>query len=335
MIIDVHAHYWPAALLDAAADGRDWFGWEPLRASSGPTYLALGDRLVRFPVPRTDLGDEADRSARRQQRGVDAEVIMPVGFLWNHHLSGRDAASYSRQINEEVAAAQSSRPGAYRGLAMLPFQAPDHFEAELQMASEMGLIAAALPASVRGRNLDDPTLLSMIERVADAGMAMLLHPTYLDPPGRDRFPRYYFVNSVGASLECTVGLMSLIHSGLFDRRDDVRVVVVQAGGSIPYEIGRFSLRYAEREDVRTMQQSPEKYLSRVYYDCMVADSDSLELLVHRVGADRIMIGTDHPFRSDVQIGAVRWIGENRLLGDDDKAAILSSTASHVFGFVGA
>ena len=59
----------------------------------------------------------------------------------------------------------------------------------------------------------------MVERLVETEVTMLVHPTYLDPPGRLRFPRYYFVNSIGASLECTVAFMSLIHGGLFDRHD--------------------------------------------------------------------------------------------------------------------
>jgi len=332
MSVDVHSHFWPNGLLKAAHAGTDWFGWEPVRLASGTLALALGDRLVRFPVPQADLADPATRAESRRNRGVDAEVMMHVGFLWNQHLDGQEAVMHGRELNEELAAAQADRPAVYRGLGVLPFHAPELFERELGALLETGLRAVALPASVRGSNLDEPGILRMVEQLVDAEITMLIHPTYLDPPGRLRFPRYYFVNSIGASLECTVAFMSLIHGGLFDRHDDVKMVIVQGGGGVPYEIGRFSLRYHERSDLRTMAQPPDAYLRRVHYDCMVADSDSLAFLVDRVGADRVMIGTDHPFKSDVPQGAAAWVSNHPRLDKSQKSAILGDNARRLFHF---
>jgi aminocarboxymuconate-semialdehyde decarboxylase len=331
MTVDIHSHFWPQGLLRAAHAGDEWFGWEPVRLASGILGLALGDRLVRFPVPDTDLADFDAREETRRRRSVDAEVMMHVGFLWNQHLDGEQAASHCRELNEELAAAQSDHPSVYRGLGVLPFHAPDLFGRELAALLDTGLRAVALPASVRGANLDEGHLLSMVEQLVSAGVAMLIHPTYLDPPGRLRFPRYYFVNSIGASLECTVAFMSLIHAGLFDRHEDPKIVIVQGGGSVPYEIGRFSLRYHERSDLRTMAEPPDAYLRRAYYDCMIADSDSLRFLVDRVGADRVMVGTDFPFKSDVPQGAAAWIAEHPGLEADQKSAILDGNARRVFG----
>ena len=330
MTVDIHSHFWPNGLLRAAHRGNEWFGWEPVRLASGTLALALGDRLVRFPVPGADLAEEEARAASRARRSVDAEVMMHVGFLWNQHLDGEEAARHGRELNEELAAAESDHPDVYRGLGVLPFHVPDLFERELTALLDAGLRAVAVPASVRGANLDEPAILQMVEQLVEAQVAMLIHPTYLDPPGRLRFPRYYFVNSIGASLECTVAFMSLIHGGLFDRHDDVRIVVVQGGGSVPYEIGRFSLRYHERADLRTMDQPPDAYLRRAYYDCMVADSDSLEFLVTRVGADRVLIGTDFPFKSDVPQGAAAWVEGHPRLDSDQRSAILDGNARRLF-----
>lgn len=331
MTVDIHAHFWPSGLLRAAHAGRAWFGWEPVRLATGVLALALGDRLVRFPVPRADLEDGEARASARDRRSVDAEVMMHVGFLWNQHLSGERAASHCREVNEELAAAEAEHPDVHRGLGVLPFHAPELFARELAALVDLRLGSVAVPASVRGANLDEGGVLPMIEQLAEAGVSMLIHPTYLDPPGRLRFPRYYFANSIGASLECSVALMSLIHGALFDRHDDVKIAIVQGGGSVPYEIGRFALRYHEREDLRTMAQPPDAYLRRVYYDCMVADSDSLEFLVARVGADRVMIGTDFPFKSDVPQGAADWVSNHPGLSAGQKSAILGGNARSLFG----
>jgi hypothetical protein len=85
----------------------------------------------------------------------------------------------------------------------------------------------------------------------------------------------------------------IIYSGLLDRYPDVKVSFRQAGGWVLYGVGRFSLRYHQREDARPMAEPPEAYLGRLYYDCLIHDSDSLQFLVNRVGADHVMLAASH------------------------------------------
>jgi aminocarboxymuconate-semialdehyde decarboxylase len=326
-MIDVHAHHWPEGLLAAVRTGGSWYGWEPVRLNEGRTVVARGDRLVRFEPPSRDLVDLDERIVRRERNeGVVAELTMPVGFLWGEDLGESRAASYCRELNEEMAAAQAQRPDRYRGAAMLPFHAPRRFEAELAIAVELGLTAVAVPSNVRGMNLDDHTALPLVEAVVDAGLAMMLHPTYLTPVGADRFPRYYFNNSFGAPLEAALALMSLVYAGLFDRRPEARVLAVNGAGCLPYEVGRFAGRYRERADARPMAASPETYLPAAYYDCLVLDDRSLHLLVDRVGSDRVMVGTDHPFHTDVPGGAVKWLKSREWLTESQLDDILFGTA---------
>lgn len=326
-MIDVHAHHWPDGLLRAVAQGKNWFGWEGATLSDGRTVLALGDRLVRFAPPATDLADLSARLDRRHlEHGIVSELTMPVGFLWGDQLGEMDSERYYPELNSEMAQAQAAQPYRIRGAAMLPFHAPRLFERELERAIADGLTVAAVPSNIRGQNLDDHTVLPLIEMILDSGLAVALHPTYLTPAGADRFPRYYFANSFGAPLEAALALMSLVHAGLFDRRPQARVLAVNGAGCTPYEIGRFAGRYAERADVRSMDRSPETYLPDAHYDCMVLDGRSLQLLVDRVGADRVMIGTDFPFRTDVPGGAAAWIHAQQWLSGEQKEQILWKTA---------
>jgi len=166
----------------------------------------------------------------------------------------------------------------------------------------------------------------LVEMVLDAGLAILVHPTYLTPAGADRMRDHYFHNSFGAPLEEAMAVATLIQGGLFDRRPDAHVLAVNGGGCLPYEIGRFAGRYRERADCRTMDNSPEEYLDKVHYDCLVLDDLSLRLLVDRVGADRVVVGTDHPFRTDVPGGAVAWLRRQEWLTPDELEAVLVGNA---------
>jgi aminocarboxymuconate-semialdehyde decarboxylase len=115
--------------------------------------------------------------------------------------------------------------------------------------------------------------------------------------------------------------MSLIYSGFFDRFPEARIQFMQGGGCVPYSVMRFTQRYEEREDCRVMNHPPHRYLNQIYFDCLTHDDLSLRLLIGRAGIDKIMIGTDYPFKSDHPGGASNWIRSGVLQPDEiDKVA---------------
>ena len=158
---------------------------------------------------------------------------------------------------------------------------------------------------------------------------MTSHPPTRDRAGEERFPRYFFANSFGAPLESSLAVMSVIYSGLLDRCPDLRLSFTHGGGWVQYGVGRFTLRYHQREDARPMAAPPEDYLRRMYYDCLIHDAESLKLLVRRVGSERIMIGTDYPAGGDILGGAVNWIQARDWLAPADKENILWRNAARL------
>ena len=192
--------------------------------------------------------------------------------------------------------------------------------------TDVGLRALAVPTNARGRNLDDPTVLPLLEQALERDIPLVVHPTYLHPAAPERFPRYYFANSFGAPLDAAVATMSLVHGGVLDRHPGARILVVNGAGCAAGEIGRFDRRWHERDDARSMPLPPSAYLDQLYYDSLVLDEATLRLLVHRVGSQRVAIGTDHPFRSDVPEGAAAWISDMGWLDDEQRQDLRYRTA---------
>jgi predicted TIM-barrel fold metal-dependent hydrolase len=65
----------------------------------------------------------------------------------------------------------------------------------------------------------------------------------------------------------------------------------------------------------------------MYFDCLVHDYDSLELVKKRAGADHIFIGTDYPAGGNIVGGAVPWIEKCKFLNDEEKENILWRNAA--------
>lgn len=330
-MIDLHAHHWPRGLLEAIASGGSWFGWRGVAPPDGGRAIALGDRIVDFAPPTSDLDDLEGRIRRRAQEGIVGEAVMPVGFLWGDHLAGAEAAAFCAEVNDELATAQAAAPDRFRGVGMLPLHQPDRIPGVLAEARRAGLTAFAVSTNVRGRNLDEPDLLDVLDLLVAEDVAILVHPTYLASVASERLPRYYFSNTLGAPLESAIALLSLVQAGFFERHADARILFANGAGCAPYEIGRLRRRYQTRADCRTTPRSPDEYLRSAYYDSLVLDSETLRLLVGRVGADRVVVGTDHPFRSDVPEGAVAWIRAQDWLSDHERDAILRGNAERFLG----
>lgn len=326
--VDTHTHFWPRGMLAAAAEGSSWYGWRPLREADGRTLFAVGSTTVAFPPPAVDLDDPQARIARRrEQQGIEFEAVMVVGFLWNYHLDAETGARYCREINTELAELERNAPGHYRGLAQLPLQDRDASLRELDHAvTELGLRHFAVTTAVNGRNLDDPQILPVLQAMAEADVTVSVHPAFFDKLGAgDRLSRYYFMGSFAAPVEASIGLMSVIHCGLLDEYPQMRLWFTHGGGVAQHSIGRFAHRWRTiPPEQRTMARAPDEYLrgTNIYYDCIVHDELTLQMVLQRVGADQITIGTDYPFSWDNPGGSAHWIRGATWLSQEDKEKIL-------------
>ncbi len=326
---DMHAHYWPRGLINAAKTGETWYGWKAYREVEGRIVVAQGTRIAPFTPPAADLGEAGARIGKRiAEQGVAFEAPMPVGFLWNYALQGQQARSYSRELNEELAELQAARPGHYRALGSLPLQDTDAAIAEVEYAvKELGIRSFAVATGVNGKNLDDPSVLPTLEAVAEAGATLSVHPIYMDKIGENRMPRYGLARSFGALFESCIAVASIVFCGILDRYPDFRISFSHGGGVFNFAVGRLDLRYVSGGIHAPMAMPPIDYLKLFYYDCLVHDEDVLKLLAARAGTDRIMIGTDYPFDGDIPGGAANWIRTADWLTDDQKTDILWRNAA--------
>ncbi|MDY7028780.1 MAG: amidohydrolase family protein, partial [Spirochaetota bacterium] len=146
--------------------------------------------------------------------------------------------------------------------------------------------------NVRGKYLGDESFFDFFEAVEALGAVVLIHP--IDVAGYDRMQQFYGRNLVGNPLETTLTAGSLIFSGIFDRYPKLKIILVHAGGQMPYIIGRWDHGYNVRSECKTPKQPPSAYLRNFYYDIIAHSKESLRFLVERAGADRVVIGSDYP-----------------------------------------
>ena len=172
----------------------------------------------------------------------------------------------------------------------------------------------AVPALQRhdGVYLGDPVYHPFWEAVHRRGMTVWIHPEGTRDPW---FQRYALWNSAGQSIEEAKVMASLIYEGVMHRFPGLKVVVAHGGGYFPHYLGRMDRNHANRPDTvrNTGGKKPSEFLRAFHYDSCVYDPQVLKVLIERVGADRLVMGSDYPVGEKDPVGFIRSMN---LSGDD-------------------
>jgi aminocarboxymuconate-semialdehyde decarboxylase len=319
MIVDVHLHFLSPRAIDAARKTPGRFGVRVLDDGERPRLVVGGEAPTR-PLLEPLYTIERHREFLAAQ-SIDAAVFGPLMDVAGYSLEPAQGAAWSRAQNEGLAASLAEIGGSHAGLATVPLQSPALAAEELRVAAtSLGLRGAMIDPNALGQPLGDPVFDPFWRAAAELGAPVMLHPFLLEAV--ERFGRHYLHNLVGYPFETTLAAGSLILGGTLDRFPDLDVVLVHGGGLLPYHVGRFDRGHAGRPEVRADGASlPSGYLRRFHYDTLVQFPPALSYLVSVVGADRVLLGSDHPF----------WLGDPEPLRIVRDAGLPSSAQAAILG----
>ncbi|MGW7543771.1 amidohydrolase family protein [Streptomyces sp. NPDC054770] len=291
-VVDFHGHL-AVPEADALVAGTAGLAAElaaEQRAHSPESLAANRAQLQRLAWKLTDVDV---RLADLDEMGVDIQVVGPMPM--HHYWAGPGpAVRLARTVNEAVAAHCAAAPGRLYGLGTVPLQHPDLAVALLDQAvTELGLYGISVSTSVEGRELADPAHDDVWLKAEELGAVVFVHPWGCSLG--ERLASNYLGNTVGQPTETTVALSHLIFTGVLDRFPRLKLVAAHGGGYLPTYIGRSDHAWQVRPDARGCAEPPSSYLRRMWFDALVYTPRALRHLVEEVGADRVVLGTDHPF----------------------------------------
>lgn len=324
MNIDIHAHFAPQEMFDDLRRNIGRFPSVEMLQSDGTFQLAFaGGKPTRPVAPR--LRDTEKRLQWMSERRIDHQVSGGWLDMFGYELPADEGADWSRMINEHLLKACGNEP-RITPLGSIPMQSGKRAAQVLNEAMDAGFRGFMIGAQPKGDggNLDDPDLDPLWEAASDRGAAILIHPVFDTSDARIQKPD--LVNAVARLNDMTAACARLLFSGHFIKYDGMKPVLTTGGGGLPFVIGRL---------VRNFQANPGKYadpeegLRRCYFDSLVFQPAALKFLCDKVGADRIMLGSDYPF--PIGDPAPVKVVEECDLSDADKSRILSGTAAEMFG----
>lgn len=291
---DVHAHCIPNQLIELLRREGGQFGLEVVEGERGPSViLANGKRIGPL---RGILGDVDARLASMDASGVDVQLLAPWIDLTAYGLEPEAGAAYSRRFNEMLAEEVAGHPDRFLALGTVSLQSPHHAAEELHHAvKELGMVGVEIASTVGSIDLDQAGLDPFWEAAAELRCLVLIHPC--DPLSGVDLSRNFLDNMVGRPAESTIAIGHLIFSGVLERHPDLVVCVVHGGGFIPYQLGRLRRGYqaVPRMTAANITSDPEELARRLYYDTVLHDPIAVAFLIERMGADRVVLGTDYPF----------------------------------------
>ena len=289
--IDIHAHYYSERYLQLIEDAGCACGACVKRDARGPIISA--GPLHAGPLAPSFM-DLDLRVSVMDAQGVTVQALsltQPMVYWAEPSLARRLSAAF----NDDLVRAHELYPKRLFGLAMLPVHHAGEALAELERIRKApGIRGVYMGSCIGDMDLSDPSLFPIYESIEAAGLPIFLHP--LKVLGmEDRLKPFFLSNLLGNPFDTAVAAAHLIFGGVLDRFPLLDFVLPHAGGALPFLIGRLQHGWTVRPELSHMQQGPETYLRRFYYDTIAHSDDALAYLIRKVGPDRVMLGSDYCF----------------------------------------
>ena len=330
MIIDMHAHTNAPPELYAYKAG--------LLSSRG--YHGKGN---------PNISDE--RLEQATQRGIaimdgvgtDVQFLSPRPFQLMHSEKPASIVSWFCEANNDVIArVVKAHPDRYQGVCGLPHISGEkdssHVVGELdRCVSELGFIGCMInpdPGEGEGftPTFNDEYWYPLYEKMVALDVPALIHSAACKDP-RETYSAHFITTESQVVLNLVKP-----DSRVFTDFPNLRIIVAHGGGSVPYQIGRWR---ANRFNAMRGDPNLEDFdtsLRRLWYDAVLYNKESLDLLFQLVGTDRAMFGTENPGSGTATdpvtghqlddlkptIESIEW------LSDEDKKRIFEDNQREVF-----
>jgi aminocarboxymuconate-semialdehyde decarboxylase len=326
LAIDAHMHVIPADVLELIEQDRHPAGIVLEPGDGVP--MVVHREGYRYPL-EPEFHDERALLAALHKRGAQAAVVSPAPPLFGYDLERAVSLASARLTNDGVAAIAAAHPGEIAGFGTLPLGSPEDAVAELIRAvDELGLLGVQIGPVAAGRWLDHHKLLPVLEQAQELGAVLFVHPYYMGPkPGLEPF---YLTNLAGNPLDTALCASRLILSGTMDKVPEIKIMLAHGGGYLPYQAGRLAHGNEVRPELGLCARVPTEYLSRFLYDTIVFDVQALRFLIDKVGADRVLYGSDEPF--DMSGGGIEQQLGGVELNSEQWRAIAAGTIAAATGF---
>lgn len=325
--IDIHAHYLgtdlpapsdlgpaaPRLVVDSGSAGR----------------IMCGD--ATFRTVTSVLWDVDERLHQMDLAGLSHQVLSPVPVTMEHAWAGGTSPGYARAMNTSLAAACDRSGGRLYGLGCLPAGDPGLSVEELRRCLDLGLRGVEIGTRIGADDLDSERLGPFWEACERLGAAVFVHPVF-GGRGVVRRAGQPFDLGLGMLTDTAIAASSLVFGGVLRRHPGLRIALAHGCGTFPWAYPRLAVAAALAPAAG--DEDSAELTRRLFADTLVFDDEHLRLLVHRLGPDRLLLGSDAPFFPDQMRKSMAAIDSARLTGALPADTDHASLARNALDFLG-
>lgn len=330
-VIDFHSHIVPRA-YPAAPRGVDEPSWPVMQDVGGRTVSMIvgGKEYRRFD----DIYWDAERRLEVLDReGVDTQVVSPLPELLSYWLKPEAAYVLTDFMNSVVAGLVARAPGRFIGVGTVALQDPSFAARQLErFKSDYALRGVQIGSNVNGVSIADARFEPFFAAAQSLGLFVFVHG--FRPGGTERLVGSPLLASiVGVPHETGMAIVSLIMTDVLGKFPRLQLVFAHGGGTVGAVLDRLDHVWRHfpqmQEHVAT---APLDYARRFYYDTVAFSPAYVRYLADRLGAERLLGGTDGPTELG-QTGFAQFITATGL-ADRERRLVLGGNARRLLAEVG-
>ncbi len=331
MVIDCHGH--------TSAPQRLWAYRALLLANrgvDGPSSLDITDDEIRHAMAIPETGPVGHLPSL-DAHGLHLQLLSPrPNHLMHSERPEKIIHWFIEEVHNLIARQVALFPGRFRGVAALPQCAGQPIERALpeleRCINRLGFVGCLLNPDPyeNGGNGEAPPLgdrywYPLYEKLCELDIPAHVHASTSKSPRAG-----YSIHMIN---EESIAIINLLDSDVFQDFPTLKLIIPHGGGAIPYQLGRF--------DAMSLRSGGTRFRDRLrhlYFDTVLYNRPSIELLIKTVGPDRCLFGEECP-----GIGAVidpetgRQMDELRhhvedidFLSTADRHMILEGNARRIF-----
>jgi predicted TIM-barrel fold metal-dependent hydrolase len=263
------------------------------------TAPEIADQIKAFTgkQPHIDAYDSPDLSKRireMDEAGLDLQLICQGAGVYADQLPAREALAIVRQSNDILAQRLAPFKDRLMGVTALSLKNIAASVDEIERTAKRGFRAVLLYPHVAGEMVvDTPAMDPIFAKISELNLPIFLHGAgTAQDPSLARLEDggagvAYAVLSDGEVAECC---LRMIASGLFDRYPNLQLVIRSSGGGIPLLLHRFFWKHKGPAGERRYS---DIFLEHFSIDCASSDAATLSFLIHKMGENNIVFGSDY------------------------------------------
>ncbi|MBK7807341.1 MAG: amidohydrolase family protein [Saprospiraceae bacterium] len=265
-----------------------------------------------------------------EANGIDKEVLLNLSQLYCNGYSRQDAKDVTRFQNDFNASVQEECPEKFiSGFVVQPLYVDDALDEIRRCVEDHHMPLLCLPSHFINKEgkwtaIADESLIPIFELADQYHLAVEIHPYNAEDiiQLEDKYWRFHLIWMCAQTADAW-HFYSLLDFP--DRFPNVRTCFAHGNQFGQMGYGRRVQGYKGRPDLFEGARSPEEtnHCTNIFFDSIVHDVLSFEMLVRRAGVSQIVAGLDDPYPLG-EIESVPGCYPGKVIDEGVDAGIISS-----------